>query len=90
VTNLITVIALNNWAIDLIQVLRALGLHMTELLAVGTLRDATVDRFTSILQTLGILLGCDWPAILFLWTSRLVGPAPSDGVFLVKVTLEVH
>jgi hypothetical protein len=88
--DLIAVVALNNWAIDLIRIFRTLGLHMTKLLAVGALWDATVNRFTSILQTLSIFLGGAGPAALLLWTRRLVGPAPGNSILLVKISLEVH
>jgi hypothetical protein len=87
--DLITIVALDNWAINLIRLLGAFSLHVAKLLAVGTLDDATINRLTSILQSLKVLLR-SWPSILLLWTGSLIGPTPRNRVLLVKITLKVH
>jgi len=89
VTDFFTVVAFYNRAINLIGLLGALGLHVTQLFTVGTLHNAAINWLTCILQTLEVLRRT-WPTILFLGTSGLVGPTPCDSVLLVQVTLEVH
>jgi len=88
-TDLITVVALDDGTVDFVRLLRTLSLHVTELLAVGTLDNATIDRLAGILKALSIFR-CGWPAVLLLRAGRLVGPAPGDGVLLVEVALQVH
>jgi hypothetical protein len=87
--NLITVVTLDHWALDFIGLLGTLRLHVTQLLAVGTLDNASINRLASILQAFRVLLR-SWPSILFLRTGGLVRPTPSNRVLLVQVTLEVH
>jgi hypothetical protein len=87
--DLITVVAFNDWTVDLVRFFWALGSHMAKLLAVAALDNTTINRLASIQQTLGVLLR-GGPTILLLGAGSLIGPAPSDGVFLVQVSLKVH
>lgn len=63
---------------------------MTEVIAVAALRNAAINRLTSILQTCKVLLGRGWPKILLLGTLMIGRQAPGDRVLLVQITLEVH
>jgi hypothetical protein len=63
---------------------------MAQFFAVTALGNTSVNWNASISKSLLILPSGSWPAILLFWTHWLVGKAPSDGIFLIKVTLEIH
>jgi hypothetical protein len=91
VTNFIAVEALNHRTVSvLLLVLRAGFGDMTELVAVGALGNATINRFTSVLQAFHILLWSLGPKILLFGSSVSTGLTPRSGVFLVEIALKIH
>ena len=59
-------------------------------IAVAALRDATVNRKTSISKADQILLGCGWPGFLHHSALWFWGEEISNGVLLSKCSVKAH
>ena len=67
----------------------ALTRGVAELVAIVALRNAAVHWDTCIGEALEVLLGRSWPALLHVWSLRLVGGEVADSVLLTDFTLQV-
>lgn len=62
---------------------------MSKLVTIRAFRNSSVNGLACIFQTLHVFFR-GWPSFCLLWASGIRRPAPLDGVFLIKITLEVH
>jgi hypothetical protein len=63
---------------------------VTKLITIAALWNATINRLTSIQETLQVLLGSLGPELFLLGTSVTRWLAIGNGVLLIQITLEIH